>query len=116
MTKYGKFCNTQHRSVITELNLDQLTTRKKIKKTPTSGGWEVKLNRIANKDFWQEYTMETAKRNLESITKEISKNTIVEESWTLAKNTLLELDQMAKNLYKEKYEKKNSLIQKKRKA
>ena len=102
-------CNTQHRSVITDLNLEILTTQKEIKKNPTSGGWEIKLNRIANKEFWKEYKMNTSKRNLELTARKISESKEVEESWILTKNSLQELDQMAKNLFKEKYEKKKKI-------
>merc|ERR1711994_640683 len=52
------------------------------------------------------YKLNTSKRNLELTARKIVESKEVEESWTLAKNTLLELDQMAKNLYKEKYKKK----------
>ena len=73
-------CNTQHKSIITDLNLELTTTQKRIKKKPTSGGWEVKLNRLANKEFWKEYKINTSKRNLEPMARKISNSKEVEKS------------------------------------
>merc|ERR1712062_250125 len=68
-------CNTQHRSVVTVMNLEDQTTQEELKKDPTSGGWEIKLNRIANKEFWKEYKTNTSERNIEST----SRNSIKQE-------------------------------------
>merc|ERR1712141_848064 len=106
-------CNTQHRAVITEILLENNISREeKEKKEKTNGGWEIKLNRIVNKEFWEEYKQETEKSNICTKTKKISSYKDVEKSWQKTKEILYEFENMAKNLFKEKYEKKKLIITK----
>ena len=101
-------CNTQHRAVITEIILENnIKQEEKKKKENANGGWEVKLNRVVNKEFWEEYKKETKKNIINIKIKKITQSKDTEKSWQMTKEILYDFENMAKNLYKKNTKKKN---------